>query len=92
MVIVDGKQRLEAIRKFLRGELKAFGYYIQEFEDYKNKEGKIVLSYKYELIFHINDLQTRKEVLQWYLDLNAGGVVHTPEELDKVRKLLEAER
>jgi hypothetical protein len=29
--------------------------------------------------------------LQWYLDLNDGGVVHTKEELDKVRGLLTLE-
>jgi hypothetical protein len=29
--------------------------------------------------------------LQWYLDLNSGGVVHTNEELDKVQALLKKE-
>ena len=42
--------------------------------------------------FFVNDLKTRKEVLQWYVDLNAGGTVHTEAEIDKVRKLLVLEK
>ena len=30
-------------------------------------------------------------MLQWYIEFNSGGVVHTKEELDRVRKLLEDE-
>lgn len=39
----------------------------------------------------VNELRTRAEVLRWYLQLNSGGVVHTEEELARVRALLEAE-
>jgi hypothetical protein len=83
-VIVDGKQRLEAVRKFMRGELKAFGYYLNEFT------GRL-RSTTAELIFSINNLQTRKEVLRWYLEINTGGVVHTAQEIQKVRELLAKE-
>jgi hypothetical protein len=83
-VIVDGKQRLEAARKFLRSELKVFGHYFNEFE------GEIRMI-RTDFIFNINDLATRKEVLQWYLDINTGGVVHTADEIQKVRDLLAKE-
>jgi hypothetical protein len=39
----------------------------------------------------VNELKTRREVLQWYLDLNAGGVVHTTKEIERVRELLAKE-
>lgn len=42
--------------------------------------------------YRVDDLETRVEVLQWYLYINAGGVAHSKDELDKVRKLLEEER
>ena len=85
-VLVDGKQRLEAVRKYLRGELAIFGgHYIKDFTD----NIRIVRA---SFRFHVNCLATRAEVLQWYLDLNEGGVVHTREELDKVRMLLAAEK
>ena len=80
LVLVDGKQRLNAVRLFLNNEIKAFGCYYKEFEDSLN----IIVDF----IFHVNSFSTRKEVLQWYLDLNSGGVVHTEEELNYVRKLL----
>jgi len=43
------------------------------------------------LKFNVNDLQTRGEVLQWYIEMNSGGVVHSDEEIKRVKKLLEQE-
>lgn len=84
-VLVDGKQRLEAVRAFLRNDIPAFGYLLSEYEDKLD----VVRT---TLRFHVNTLKTRAEVLQWYLDLNTGGVVHTPEEIEKVRILLAKEQ
>lgn len=82
--LVDGKQRLTSVLKFLNNEIKIFGgYYKDDFED------KLPLSA--DFIFNVNDLKTRKEVLQWYIELNSGGVVHTDEEIEKVKALLKAE-
>ncbi len=83
--LVDGKQRLESVRKFMRGELKVFGYY---FEDYHPKTFRLTNCFT----FTVNDLPTRAAVLQWYLELNSGGVIHTDEELDKVRRMLAEEQ
>lgn len=82
--LVDGKQRLEAARKFMRNELRVFGSYRREFTDW--------MRHTASFDFFVNDLDSRAEVLQWYLDLNAGGVVHTKEEIDKVRELLAREK
>ena len=82
-VLVDGKQRLEAVRKFLRNELKVFGHTFNEFED--------IMGWRYDFVIVVNSLATRREVLQWYLDINAGGVVHTEAELQHVRNLLKRE-
>jgi hypothetical protein len=82
--LVDGKQRLEAVRMFMRGELEAFGSSIDEFEDKPS-----ITSHNFT--FMVNDLATRKEVLAWYIDLNSGGIAHSTDEIDRVRKLLDAE-
>jgi hypothetical protein len=82
MVLVDGKQRLEAITQFLDNNLPVFGRVKEEWEDVK------IACRRVQLDIYINDLTTRKEVLQWYIDLNAGGVVHTDEEIAKVKDLL----
>ena len=84
LIIVDGKQRLTACMRFMTGNIKAFGYTVDEFED--------SVPYWASLSFRINSLKTRAEVLQWYIDLNAGGIAHTPAEIKKVKKLLENER
>lgn len=78
--LVDGKQRLEAVRKFMRGDLKAFGQTVDEFGRFP--------SMHYLLEFAVCALETREEVLQLYLNINAGGTPHTQAELDRVRKLL----
>lgn len=83
-VIVDGKQRLEAVRRFLRGEIPAFGHSRDEYSDDPNM---LVATFSW----NIAALQTRAEVLRWYLNFNAGGTVHTDAELARVRALLEAE-
>ena len=85
MVLVDGKQRLEAVRGFLRDEFPIYGSLFSEFTD----ELRIM---RCDFVFKVNDLKTREEVLQWYLDLNSGGVVHTEEELNRVREMLEKEK
>jgi hypothetical protein len=81
--LVDGKQRLEAVRKFLRNELAIFGGSF--YKDFTDRMRMV----KCDFVFHMNDLQTRAEVIQWYLDINSGGISHTKAELDKARHLLE---
>ena len=80
-VLVDGKQRIMAASRFMNNEIKVFGHYRREFTDRLD-----MLKARFSV--NINDLPTKAEVYQWYLDLNDGGVVHTKAELDKVRKLL----
>lgn len=83
-VLVDGLQRLTAAMRFMRNEIPAFGY------KYKQFSGNLRI-HSPSFRWNVNDLDTRAEVLTWYLELNSGGVVHTDAELERVRKLLEAE-
>lgn len=84
LILVDGKQRLEAVRAFMRDEVKAFGYKRSEFTGY--------LRYYAGFKFRICDLSTREEILQLYFNINAGGTPHTVAELDKVRAMLTASK
>lgn len=84
-VLVDGKQRIEAAMRFAKNEIPAFGHFRKEYVD---KPSFIHASFR----FNVNSLQTRKEVLQWYLDLNTGGVVHSDEEIERVKQLLAKEK
>jgi hypothetical protein len=80
--IVDGKQRLEAVRGFLRNDFKAHGHFRREFTDHIRLH---IGGFKWRIC----SLETREEVLQLYLNINAGGTPHTKKELDRVRKLFE---
>lgn len=81
MVLVDGLQRITAILGFLNNKVPVFdGIYSKDFED----KCKIYLK------FSVNNLQTRREILQWYLEINTTGTPHTKEEIQRVRQLYEA--
>ena len=80
-VIVDGKQRLQAVRQFMGGKIKVFGSFI---EDYTNRPNMLVARFSW----NVAALETREEVLEWYINFNSGGTVHTKEELKRVWKLL----
>lgn len=83
MVLVDGLQRLTAFIRFLNNEIPIFGTYYKDFEDMPRMS--------YMLKFNVNDLQTRAEVLRWYIEMNSGGVVHSDEEIERVKELLRQE-
>ena len=84
MVLVDGKQRLQAVRLFMSNKIEVFGHKHSEFDDKLNMTEHV-------FFFYVNNLKTKKEVLQWYLDLNTGGTIHTEEEIEKVKLLLKKE-
>lgn len=91
VVLVDGKQRLEAVQRFMRNGLAIFGgWKLRDFAAHHQR----AFPFRHHLArlrFHVNDLATRAEVLHWYLDINSGGVAHTEDELRRVRALLECE-
>lgn len=78
-VCVDGLQRITAFKRFINNEIPIFGHYFREFED---KPRSITIK------ININNFETRKEVLEWYLEMNEGGTPHTKDELNRVRELL----
>jgi len=81
--LVDGLQRLTAIRRFMNNEIPVNGYYLNEFES------STFLKRIY-LDIYVNSLN-RAEMLKWYVDLNSGGTVHSEEEIARVRELAEKE-
>lgn len=80
-VLVDGKQRLDAVLGFMNNEFPIFGNNFRR--DYGDNPHILTARFRW----NVNDLLTREEVLQWYIDLNAGGTVHRPEEIERVRIL-----
>lgn len=84
-VCVDGLQRITAIIKFLNNELAVFGGHCRA-----DIEGIDKILQRVFIKMYVNDLKTRKEVIEWYIELNSGGTPHTEEELERVKGLLKA--
>jgi uncharacterized protein with ParB-like and HNH nuclease domain len=79
-VLVDGLQRITAATRFMKSEIKAYGHFYNEFEGNMSSE--------VQFIFNIAKLPTRKDVLKWYVDMNAGGTPHSAEEIERVKNLM----
>lgn len=79
--IVDGKQRLDAVLGFFADKVLVFGDYFHNFDGH--------LSLSDEFHFYINDLEDPKDVVQWYIDLNTGGSIHTEKDLSPAYKWLD---
>lgn len=86
MELIDGKQRLEAVRVFLADELKLWGHTYSEL--CPTTEARRYLLSRNTLRLNVNTLPNRAAVLQWYLEMNGGGTPHTTDELTRVRDLL----
>lgn len=82
MVLVDGKQRLNAVRLFISNQLAIFGGNLyKDYTDSMRMSGP-------DFLFGVNSLDTKAEILRWYLELNTGGTPHSTEEISKVKKML----
>lgn len=91
-VIVDGKQRLTALLDFLHGKFPVFQGHLQNRAGWRHDEIFPSILSRITVGFSVHSLKTRREVLQWYLEINEGYVAHTPEELFTVRQLLRIEQ
>lgn len=76
--LVDGKQRVNALLCFCRGELKVFNQYFKDFK---------FSSWKPDLYFSIVELQGN-DLIDYYIAINSMGVKHTEEEIEKAKKLI----
>ena len=82
-VLVDGLQRLTAVLRFVHNEIPIFGHFYRDFTD----KMPFLVSFR----VHVNTLQTKAEVLRWYVEMNSGGTPHTQAEIDRVKAMWEAE-
>lgn len=83
-VCVDGLQRCTAIKRFIQNEIPAFGTYFRDYADNIRSTNTLRI--------HINDLKSKAEVLQWYLEMNTGGTPHGESEILRIQQMLEREQ
>ncbi len=83
-VCIDGLQRLTAIRKFMKGEILPFGLSIDQLKGTAYSPFRSLFA----IHVHIYQFGYRKDLLNFYLALNAGGTVHSESEIERVKGLL----
>lgn len=80
--VVDGLQRLTAALAFVRNEIPVFGTYRK---DYKGHMRSLTHNrFKFNMLM----LKSKRELLNLYIMFNSGGVVHKPEEIERIKKML----
>lgn len=82
---VDGLQRITAVRKFVAGEISIFGGL--RFGDLEGTAFS-VRRLNLRLSFHVFSFTRKADLLRFYIDLNRGGVIHSDEEIERVREML----
>lgn len=87
-VCVDGLQRTTAFMKFLNGEIKVFDQYFNDFCFTKRETGGNPLP-EFRVNVYMNYLESKKEILEWYVDMNSGGTPHTNDEIEIVKKMIQ---
>lgn len=81
---IDGLQRLTAVRRYIAGEVSPFGLSRSDMDG--TRFSTRMTRFRFRIAVHT--FQTRTDLLQHYLDINAGGTPHSESELDRVRGLM----
>lgn len=68
--------------RFLNDEIQVFG---RRYSDFDGPTDLI----RHGMVININDLKTKKEVLRWYIQMNAGGTPHSDGEIQRVKEMME---
>jgi hypothetical protein len=77
---IDGLQRLTAVRKFMAGEVRAFGMVKGDFAGTEFDMTRMT----FRLRFAIYSFERKVDLLNHYLALNAGGTPHSQSEIARV--------
>lgn len=81
IVCIDGLQRITAIHRYTKNEFSVCGYY---FDDLPRRIKLRDLNINIQMY----DFQNRADLIQFYLDVNFGGMPHTQSEFERVTNLL----
>lgn len=84
MVCVDGLQRLTALREFMANRLPVFGSLTA-----RDLDNTVFATNRLGSVFTVEvfAFPWKHELLDYYVALNAGGVVHSPEEIARVKAM-----
>ncbi|MBB4861483.1 hypothetical protein HNP46_000294 [Pseudomonas nitritireducens] len=82
---VDGLQRYTTALKFVRGEIKPFGF---THKDLEGSSYDVRSKTLWEFRVMVLDYSKKSDLLKHYLTHNRGGVIHSDDEINRVSALL----
>jgi hypothetical protein len=87
--VVDGKQRITALLRWLKGEIIAhapcgISVWHKDLDEVDQRHIDMMTTLQWKFVG-----LSKVDVMKYYLRLNSGGTVHSQKELDRVRKLIE---
>lgn len=87
-VVVDGLQRLTAVRRFMNGEFTVFNNAV---EGGMNKDSFNGTRFNIKTLtgfrFNVLNYQFKIDVINYYLAFNDGGTVHSTAEIERVKTM-----
>lgn len=81
---LDGLQRITAVSEYLKGNIKPFGFHVDDF----NQSSFGIKTCRWRWVFVVHNFTKREDVLKHYLDINTGGTPHSEAEIERVKGLL----
>ena len=82
--IVDGLQRVTAMLDFIDGKFKVFDFFTMSDFD-RTRFSLVHQGFKISVF----SFQKKSDLLKYYLAINSGGVVHSDDEINRVKGMLE---
>ena len=88
IVLVDGKQRIETLRRFADDAVPVFGRTRSAWQGAMDERTGWARGRAADMVLRMHALRTEAEIMRWYLEMNAAGTPHGQEELERVRALV----
>lgn len=81
LLLVDGKQRLNAVRMMMANKLPVFGKTVEEWQSQQFRR----MRYTFKMV--VADI-SEADAVRWYIALNRGATPHTSDEIGKAEAYL----
>ncbi|HAT2580635.1 TPA: DUF262 domain-containing protein [Aeromonas hydrophila] len=82
---LDGLQRLTAITRFNRGEIQPFGLHVDQLKQTRFSPSDM------NVRVAVHCYTRKRDLLEHYLAINAGGTPHNAEEIARVKSMISVE-
>lgn len=90
MICVDGLQRLTAMQRFCNNEIRIYDNQLcfDDFVSDVDVKRRILHNRRVRIRLTFTKILKLNELMQYYVDLNSGGTVHSQSEIERVKQLI----